>query len=442
MKKYITFGKFDGKLFAIFIFIVFINVLTILYDKFVNTDEDDPYKNSRTMSVTVKHIGFSLCIIPEYIEYNSKKIRTSYKKSIANFKYKLKKYSLILLIGIIYLIHDFAYIFSDRFMYIKGKKIFLSNNFFYAFIVLLLISIIFFKDTYYKHQYISVIFIISLGIIRYIIKLSQKINIYQTKIESILFEIIFHVIIYTCLSVYISLSKVFMDKFYVSPWQTSLLVGIINLTLNLTLYIVFTCISRDKKSTFFSLEYDNNYYIDNIISFFSEYSFLKVVLYFLCHLITSMRYIIFNVILKSYTIFHIFLSYQIVSFLRDIINIIIANEYDTIFDILIIISFIIEVFASLVFVEIIELNFCDLNKNLKKNIELRAIEDSQDFPVTDEDEKDFSFKIDDEYIVHFQDDENSGKKKGKDIPMEAEEEEEREGEENVQKEEKEQHQEE
>ena len=87
----------------------------------VNTDEDDPYKNSRTMSVTVKHIGFSLCIIPEYIEYNSKKIRTSYKKSIANFKYKLKKYSLILLIGIIYLIHEFAYIFSDRFMYIKGK---------------------------------------------------------------------------------------------------------------------------------------------------------------------------------------------------------------------------------------------------------------------------------------------------------------------------------
>lgn len=438
MKKYITFGKFDVKLFAIFVFIVFVNVLTILYDKFINTDKDDPYKNSRTMSVTVKHIGFSLCIIPEYIEYNSKKMRRSYKKSIANFKYKLKKYSLISLIGIIYLIHDFAYIFSDRYMLMKGKRIFLSNNFFYAFIVLLLISIIFFKDTYYKHQYISVIFIISLGILRYIIKLSQKINIDETTSESVLLEILFHVTIYTCLSVYISLSKVFMEKFYISPWQTSLLVGIINLTLNLTLYIIFSCISSEEETTFFSLKYGNNYYIDNIINFFTEYSFLKVVLYFLCHLITSMRYIIFNVILKSYTVFHIFLSYQIVSFLRDIINIFTADEYYIIFDILIIISFIIEVFASLVFLEIIELNFCDLNTNLKKNIELRAIADSQDFPISNE--RDLSFQIDDQYIVHFKDEENSGKKKGKDIPMEVEEEEE--VEENVQDEEKEQHQEE
>ena len=167
-----------------------------------------------------------------------------------------------------------------------------------------------------------------------------------------------------------------MDKYYASPWKASYIVGIINLSLNFSLYIIFTFASCSK-GKFCSLEYKGSFYIDNIISFFDVYKGLDMILFFFIHLITSIRYILFNVILENFTIFHIFLSYQIVSFLKYILFL--FEEDNTLFiTILIIFTYLIEIFATFVFLEIIELNFLGLNKNLKKNIEQRAFDDSRE----------------------------------------------------------------
>ena len=78
-----------------------------------------------------------------------------------------------------------------------------------------------------------------------------------------------------------------------------------------------------------------------------------------------------NKIIYDYSIFHIFVPILIEYFIENIINKI--GPFDKIF---LISSFLIELIMILVFVEIIEINYCGLNKNLKRNIESRGIIDS------------------------------------------------------------------
>ena len=67
---------------------------------------------------------------------------------------------------------------------------------------------------------------------------------------------------------------------------------------------------------------------------------------------------------------------------------------------MIIVSFIIEMLISCIFLELIVLNFCGLNKNIKTNIQNRAIEDKNlPFSKTDD-----IYEVDG-YLVH----ENDGK---------------------------------
>ena len=66
---------------------------------------------------------------------------------------------------------------------------------------------------------------------------------------------------------------------------------------------------------------------------------------------------------------HIFLPNQIGVFINN------ATAFsDNFYSMLIIL--ILEIFMTLVYLEIIELKFCGLNQNIKRNIEMRAIEDS------------------------------------------------------------------
>ena len=395
MGTYISLGKFDKKYIYILFALIFINVFTTFYDIFYKKDD---YKNSRIMSITLKHIGFSLCIIPETIIK-----KNSYVKVQSNYNTSLKKIILITTIAIIYLIHDFAFIFSDRYIIKeigndKDKKQFqLKGNFFYAFMVLFILSKFLFKYNYYKHQYISVILIICLGLIRYLAKFIHFKNTTKIIFRDIVVDIIFHVIIYTCLSFYISLSKIFMEKYFFSPWKTSLIVGLINLSSNLTLYFIFTFNSCEE-NIFCSLKYKDKNYIDNIFSFFSSYTISGIIIYYFCHLITSIRYILFNVILQNFTVFHILLSYQIVSFLWNIVGLFKSNKNNIFVNIIIVITYLIELFITFVFLEFFELNFCGLNKNLKKNIEERALLDSMDIS---NDNAIVEFEVEDEYLVQY-----------------------------------------
>ena len=103
-------------------------------------------------------------------------------------------------------------------------------------------------------------------------------------------------------------------------------------------------------------------------------------------------------ILQNFTVFHILLSYQIVSFLWNIVGLFKSNKNNIFVNIIIVITYLIELFITFVFLEFFELNFCGLNKNLKKNIVERALQDSMDIS---NDNAIVEFEVEDEYLVQY-----------------------------------------
>ena len=76
----------------------------------------------------------------------------------------------------------------------------------------------------------------------------------------------------------------------------------------------------------------------------------------------------------DYTLYHSFIPLLLENFLEDIYNQIKDGNINEM--IFLISCFLIEFIMILIFTEIVELNFCELNKNLKKNIESRALIES------------------------------------------------------------------
>ena len=81
-----------------------------------------------------------------------------------------------------------------------------------------------------------------------------------------------------------------------------------------------------------------------------------------------------NKIFYDLTIYHIYLPFLVKHFIEETF---IHFENGNVFKKSFLIScFFIELIMILIFLEIIELNFCGLNKNLKKNIEFRSLNET------------------------------------------------------------------
>ena len=91
-----------------------------------------------------------------------------------------------------------------------------------------------------------------------------------------------------------------------------------------------------------------------------------------------------NKIIYDFTLYHIYIPFLIENIVREISD---QIKNGISLEIIFLIScFSIELIMILIFLEIIELNFCGLNKNLKKYIKLRALIES-------------SLEIEDDYDV-------------------------------------------
>ena len=81
-------------------------------------------------------------------------------------------------------------------------------------------------------------------------------------------------------------------------------------------------------------------------------------------------------VMNNFTIFHIIILCTINTLIVSIVDLIISpsSNYEII---MIIITFLIEILSVFIFLEIIELNFCGLNHNLRKNIISRSIDEDK-----------------------------------------------------------------
>ena len=341
---FIRFGKIDKNLIPILIGCIFCFLNRLL----------NQYKDTylfKNIILTNIFISFSdLFMIVPYIIY---KIRS--KKVVHNDNHELNqmdtkfeyiyeennieddikyKERYILLIGIIF--------FINYIMFVKTFE--MKTN---TWIVYILFTSIFyyiiFKAKLFKHHYLSIIIILIIGLIIDLIQGNIQ-NDFTNNIVSLILSFI-RVIL---LSFNYVIIKYTMEKKFVSLYEIGLFNGIINLIL----FIIFAIFDY-----FF-------FHIDNYEEYFNNFDGKEVLVIFGLMFTQFGIYLPLFIIDKNNSPCHIFIIFifgQLAYYINLQENLVIV-----------IICLIIILFFSLIFNEIIEINFCGLSHDTKKNIISRA----------------------------------------------------------------------
>ena len=377
--KFISCGKFD-KAYIYFFIIYFIFVLLLLYIRAIGNNN---LENRIVFYMFFENIGQIFCFIPEIIidkfcfkqkeKENSNKLNNLLKKEkqtlaieliFNDFSYKLN-YKDILYIScacLFQLIMDYLNLLTQM---NKDYTILLSGQYYFVLLMLLIIfSYLIYRIKFYKHQIYSISFIIALGMIRYLIKLINSIS--NIEIHYMLLQL-GTTILESIIIVYI---KGLMEYKYFSPYKICYLFGLINNIIILFISIIFFLfVDYDNKDCYFQGE--NICYFENIFIKIKDLGILEFLIIISFSFVYGILKLLINIIIDRYTIFHVFLFIQN----REYTNCLYNEISDIFMSVIISISYILEFFMALVFLEIIELNFWGLNENVKRKIKDRADEE-------------------------------------------------------------------
>lgn len=370
MKKYISFGNFE-KDYLIYILIYFLGIFLISNRLHSFTDTQKFFAFSRPhilMENIIKNILLTLFIIPELIINFIYKNKETKKLNLLNPK-KIIHIILCTIFHFLNHVNEKILLYKRSLCYFQGVQILISFA----------ISKYFFKNKYYRHQYFSLIVILALLILSNICEIYWSHKWYQpyTKSDFIvgfIVSILFGA--FQCFSE-VCYSKIFIEDFVFSPFEVCYFFGFINTIVGIIIYIIVSHIPSNNKYFIF-VDYKNENYFDNYKDFY-ETLYLPGFFYGLLYNLLEVIFIfIVNLTVQKYTLSHIYFIFIISIFIHQVQ---LAREYlknSNKFKYLIIVTsifFLLEIFLNLVIQEFIELNFCNLNKNLKKNIKKRAIED-------------------------------------------------------------------
>ena len=377
---FIKFGKVDKKIIPLLLGCIF-----CFFNRILNT-----YKET----ILFKHIVITnifvaiskLFIIIPYIIYkirsrntrnNSEDIEKTNSLSVklyhANIKSKIDKgkWLFIFLSALIFFFQFLIFIYT-----ITMK----TNYWVWDILFVLLLCYLIFKIQFYKHHYLSLIIIILTGLI--IDLIFQNI---QNDIKSNLVEVLLRFVREILLSLHEVVNKYIMERKYGSEYEICFFNGVINLILFM----------------FFSLL---NYYffkLDDFAEYFNNFNTTEL-LVVLGVMVSQLGFYLFALITnKNFTPCHVFIIFVFgqLAFHLDF-----GSGAETI---VIFASFIFILFMSLIFNEIIELNFCGLSENIKRNIIFRA--ESEDFNI---ESKILVDTIDDNYEIYLKESEDRESKEG------------------------------
>ena len=206
----------------------------------------------------------------------------------------------------------------------------------------------------------SFLIFILIEIIKIIVFILNKTFIDYLAIFFEIISIIFH-------GLYLIYIKGLIKYKFISPYKCNFIIGLIDFPLIIIIYLIIS---------FTSLGNENNkYYIDNIFTLFRDgLDIIDIIRLILLSLTYGIFSSLINKIIYDFTIYHIFIPFFVEKFIMEII---VQIKNRSIFNIIfLILCFLFEIIMIFIFLEIIELNFCGLNKNLKKNIKLRALIES------------------------------------------------------------------
>ena len=233
------------------------------------------------------------------------------------------------------------------------------------------------KVKYYRHQYISCAIIIVFGIAATVVGfLKDNTSIWIKLLICIVLKMIY--------SLSIVLSKFLMDHRSCSPYDFTFYEGIFILIVNSILLGIFTNIpikdeNRQLEKILVLTEYEGKKYIDHFFAAFENMKVGEVFLFILSAIGRLISNLFGYIIVKHYTSSHIILVLMIGE-----IGLVFKKEQGW-REIVQFILFFLALFMLLIFTEIIEINACDLEKNTRKNIEIRERMEEED----DDDDEDY-----------------------------------------------------
>ena len=366
INKYILFALIAG------LSKCFVSIMVFKFDKFAN------YNKHPLIIGFNAGIGMSLSIIPLIIvKTKSRRDKTNDKSkenqqlslkgtriSLGDVNYiekydkkKLRIQKYLILLACAFL--DFAQKFLSFFL----KKLIINNIWMFNIIFISLFDYLIMKAKLYRHQYISCIIIVLIGIAATVVGLLGD----NEKITIKLFLCIGIEIMY---SLAIVLAKFLMDHRACSPFDVTFYEGIFALIVNSILLAIFTNIpitdEDGKLDKILKLtEYNGKIYIDHFIAAFKDMQVGEVFFFILSAFGRLISNLFGHIVVKHYTSSHIIL-------------VLILGEIGLAFkekhewkEIVQFSLFVFALFILLIFTEIIEINACDLEKNTRKNIQLR-----------------------------------------------------------------------
>ena len=299
-----------------------------------------------------------------YRERPSTSIKYIYNEGVK--KSFLKECILIILLGFLITLFELLSMFSH------GKKLFQERLYFLFFIPLFSKFIL--SDNIFRHQYFSLLIAI-FGIILLIIPTCLVIG---------TDDILANILKFTAsvgYSLFLTLIKYVTHTFYISPFKLSLIFGLISLGFIFFGFLIYSLV-----------EYHDLSYFKNCVDFSGVDNKFLISLYFILTFI-------FATALQFFTLLVIFYFSPILLMVTDIISpmllwIVLTIQKGTKMPdgILLPVGYLIVLFASLIYNEIIIFNFWGLSKDTKKFVEERLKEESSDLRKTENDLKLGSFE--------------------------------------------------
>ena len=384
--KLISFGKIEKKFYILLILHIIINVIFVLYRLYFDKNPTEIVNNISLNNIITYFLSISFCI-PEYMMRkkvlkekgrNNENIFNK-NKIIYLFRFQYNKIDIKNIIRlIIFLLLYYAFYFGyNIYRTIYSEHFKFANNFSNCIIDIVYLYLIYrfiYKTIFYKHQNLSMLILILTGLIRFFFR-CFVIKRISFDFPNDLFSLIPLIIYPFFESIEYYLFELFMKYKYFSPLFISFTVGIINVITSFILLFIFLNIDC------------GNSKICILLTELPNISIYSILLYILQSILFSIMYFIIFKIIYDYSVFHVITYFSFADLLNNILMLILDyNNYELI---LIIFTFFFEIFWTFVFVEIIELNFCGLNTNLKKSIIFRSkIETDFLFIEKDDDNED------------------------------------------------------
>ena len=399
--KCISLGKKNKRflLHAIFYLLVmiFLNIIASIF-KYMKVSTDN-----MPLILAICHACLIFFIAPEcWFKYqiSSSKIKEKTKETLNSkrVKYLFKKSKpfniKIFLVLIIMIILD--YIYDSGLIYFQKIKsqdldllfieIFKFMDTLFLFIFFRVIN----KIRFYKHQYISLIIIIIMGLIKFGYKIINN------KIYLDFYLIGFFIILPLLDSINIYFVQKFLTHDNFSPFFICFVTGIVYLLLSIPIFGIFYFIECGDSEICRLLT-------NQVQSFDTKTAIIVYMTNIFNSIFYSLQHFIKFLTIDKFTVFH----FIIISTCGELINVIFEQCYKfDIFDLLVtLIAYAFEILGVLVFIERLELNFCGLNKNLKKYISIRAVKEFYDMKESENEEdendkSDYNSELNDESMIN------------------------------------------